>query len=92
MSGSKFVYQTGRVQSLTFMEVKDSFNLTKDSQPFVGDLNGDMIDDLIFNNANDDQHTQNGKGRLNVAIFMPGKDKYDVHNFKNAMVDEDCGG
>jgi hypothetical protein len=64
--------------------------LTKDSQPFIGDLNGDMIDDLIFNNAENNHHTS--KGRLNVAIYMPDKNAYDVHNFKNAMVDEDCQG
>ena len=49
-----------------------------------------MVDDIIFNNAATNVHTRNG--RLNVAIFMPEKNAYDVHNFKNAMVDEDCGG
>lgn len=92
MNGSKFVYQTSRVQSMTFMEVKDWYNLTRDSQPFIGDLNGDMIDDIIFNNANNDNFTNAGQGRLNVAIFMPNKNEYDIHNFKNALVDEDCGG
>jgi hypothetical protein len=28
-----------------------------------------MVDDLIFNNAENNQHTLHG--RLNVAIFMP---------------------
>ena len=35
----------------------------------MGDLNGDMIDDIIFNNA--ENNVQTRKGRLNVAIFMP---------------------
>lgn len=90
MQGSNMVYKSSKINSLNFMQTKDIFYLTKDSQPFIGDLNGDMVDDLIFNNAEDNHHTK--RGRLNVAIFMPDKNQYDVHNFKNAMVDEDCNG
>lgn len=49
-----------------------------------------MIDDIIFNNAENNVHTR--KGRMNVAIFMPEKNQYDIHNFKDAMVDDDCNG
>lgn len=90
MGGSNMVYKSSDIRSLTFMETNDILYLTKDSQPFIGDLNGDMIDDIIFNNAENNHHT--AKGRLNVGIYMPEKNAYDVHNFKNAMVDEDCQG
>jgi len=71
MGGYNMVYKSNNIKSLTFMDTKDVFNLHKDSQPFIGDLNGDMIDDIIFNNAENNVHTR--KGRLNVAIFMPEK-------------------
>lgn len=90
MGGSNMVYKSSDIRSLTFMETNDILYLTHDSQPFIGDLNGDMIDDIIFNNAENNHHT--AKGRLNVGIYMPEKNAYDVHNFKNAMVDEDCQG
>ena len=54
--------------------------------PFIGDLNGDYIDDIIFNNVN-------GKsGKLEVAIFNSKTGVYDVSNFKDTMVDPTCGG
>jgi hypothetical protein len=59
------------------METKDVFYLHKDSQPFISDLNGDMIDDIIFNNAAENSPTTQ-HGRLNVAIFVPEKNAYDV--------------
>lgn len=49
-----------------------------------------MIDDILFNNAENGDTTR--KGRLNVAIYMPDKNSYDIHSFKDAMVDDDCGG
>lgn len=61
--------------------------MTPQSQPFVGDINGDQIDDLIFNNAD---ATQGGK--LNVAIFNVVSGKYDISNFYDTMVDPSCGG
>ena len=51
MGGYNMVYKSNNIRSLTFMETKDIFYLYKESQPFIGDLNGDMIDDIIFNNA-----------------------------------------
>lgn len=84
------VYRSNNIRSLSFMETKDIIYLYKDSQAFISDLNGDMIDDIIFNNAENNQFTQ--KGRINVAIYNSDKNSYDLHNFKTAMVDDDCGG
>lgn len=61
--------------------------LPPNSQPFVGDLNGDQIDDIIFNN----EEAKQG-GKLNVAIFNKETQKYDISNFKDTMVDPECGG
>ena len=84
------VYKTeGVIKSLVFEEVPQLLYLTKDSQPFVGDINGDYYDDIIFNNL--DAVSQPG-GALNVAIFNPKSGKYDIGNFKDKMVDPDCGG
>ena len=49
-----------------------------------------MIDDIIFNNADNNVQTQ--KGRLNVAIFSTEKNSYEISNFKSTLVNEDCGG
>jgi hypothetical protein len=54
----------------------------------VGDVNGDFIDDIIFNNRLD----TSGKGKLSVAIFNTSNQAYDISNFKETMVDPDCGG
>jgi len=49
-----------------------------------------MVDDILFNNQDDGQVTRHG--RLNVALFNEKTGKYDVGNFRNMMVDQDCGG
>lgn len=64
--------------------------MSKGSQPFVGDINGDYYDDVIFNNA--DAKTAGAGGKLNVAIFNPETKKYEIGNFKDTMVDPECGG
>ena len=51
--------------------------MTKGSQPFVGDINGDFYDDVIFNNMD-----AKAGGKLNVAIFNAATRKYDIGNFK----------
>jgi len=51
------VYKSNHIRSISFMETKDVFYLHKDSQPFISDLNGDMIDDIIFNNAAENSPT-----------------------------------
>ena len=84
------VFKTeGIIKSLVFEEVPQLFYLTKDSQPFIGDINGDFFDDIIFNNL--DAVSSPG-GALNVAIYNPKTNKYDVGNFREKMVDTDCGG
>jgi len=77
----------GNIKSLTFVEVPQILYLTKGSQPFVGDINGDYYDDVIFNNKD-----ATAGGKLNVAIFNPATRKYDIGNFKEQMVDPSCGG
>lgn len=77
----------GTMKSLNFIEGPQTLNLTKDSQPFVGDINGDLYDDIIFNNLN-----AGPGGALNVAIFNPRLKKYDIGNFKDKMVDPSCDG
>jgi hypothetical protein len=62
--------------------------LTHGSQPFIGDLNGDFIDDVIFNNRVE----TSSKGRLNVAIYNSQNRTYDISGFKETMVDPECGG
>lgn len=82
------VYKTGgNIKSLTFVELPDILYLTQDSQPFIGDLNGDQIDDILFNNQNSVT-----KGKLNVALFNKDSEKYDIGNFKDKLVDSNCGG
>ena len=76
------------LKSMNFEPVSQTLYMTKNSQPFISDLNGDYIDDIIFNNQEDT--SKNGK--LNVAIFNLDTDSYDVGNFKNKMVDPECGG
>ena len=87
MTNNHMVFKTtGNVKSLTFQESTEILYLSKDSQPFIGDLNGDYIDDIIYNNVN-------GKsGKLEVAIFNSKTGVYDVSNFKDTMVDPTCGG
>ena len=85
------VFKTEGMKSISFEELPEIIYLTQDSQPFIGDLNGDMIDDILFNNQDDVASTrQNGK--LNVALYNPETNKYDVGNFRELMVDPDCGG
>ena len=38
--------------------------MTPQSQPFIGDINGDQIDDIIFNNAD-----VTSGAKLNVALY-----------------------
>lgn len=78
----------GNIKSITFVEVPQILYLTKGSQPFVGDINGDYYDDVIFNNKD----AKGTGGKLNVAIFNPETRKYDISNFKETMVDQSCGG
>ena len=85
------VFKTEGMKSISFEELPEIIYLTQDSQPFIGDLNGDMIDDVLFNNQDDVASTrQNGK--LNVALYNPETNKYDVGNFRELMVDPECGG
>jgi hypothetical protein len=62
--------------------------MTQGSQPFIGDINGDQIDDIIFNNYEADAKM----GKLNVALYNPETKKYDVGSFREMMVDTECGG
>ena len=62
--------------------------MAKGSQPFVGDINGDYYDDIIFNNA----EATGPAGKLSVAIYNPETKKYEIGNFREQMVDPDCGG
>ena len=78
----------GNIKSITFVEVPQILYLTKGSQPFVGDINGDYYDDVIFNNKD----AKGTGGKVNVAIFNPETRKYDISNFKETMVDPTCGG
>lgn len=85
------VFKTEGMKSISFEELPDIIYLTQDSQPFIGDLNGDMIDDVLFNNQDDVASTrQNGK--LNVALYNPDTNRYDIGNFRELMVDPECGG
>ena len=82
------VFKPGNVKSLTFEEVPQVLTMTQGSQPFIGDLNGDQIDDIIFNN-----HKADAKlGKLNVALYNSETHKYDIGNFREQMVDPSCGG
>ena len=38
-----------KLRSISFMEVPFVLNLQDNSQPFIADLNGDLIDDILFN-------------------------------------------
>lgn len=78
----------GNIKSIQFQEVPQILYLTKGSQPFVGDINGDYYDDVIFNNMD----AKGPGGKLDVAIFNPETKKYDIGNFKDKMVDPNCGG
>ena len=69
------------------MEVAQTLKLTPLSQPFIGDINGDQIDDVIFNNA-----AITTGAKLNVALYNTEKQTYDVSDFKTTMVDPECGG
>ena len=77
------------IKSISFIEVPQQIVLTQNSQPFVGDLNGDQIDDIIFNNENPKNASQ---GKLNVAIYNKSSGVYDISSFKETMVDQSCGG
>ena len=90
MGNSHMVFKTGNIKSLNFIERPEIFYLTKDSQPFIGDLNGDMIDDILFNNQDDSAATKSG--RLNIATFNSKTNSYDIANFRETMIDKSCGG
>jgi len=79
--------QQSNIKTLTFIEAPQTLHLTSNSQPFIGDINGDQIDDIIFNNA---EAVSNGK--INVAIYNQTKQAYTISNFKDTMVDPECGG
>ena len=82
------VFKAGNIKSLSFEEVPGSFQMPQGSQPFIGDINGDQIDDIIFNNMEADPKN----GKLNVAIYNEETNKYDVGGFRDLMVDKNCGG
>jgi hypothetical protein len=85
------VYKSQPIKTLTFEEVPKVFQLCQGSQPFIGDLNGDQIDDFIFNNC--DENTANYQyGKMQVAIYNKELHSYDVGAFRDKMVDPDCGG
>ena len=56
----------------------------------MGDLNGDQLDDLLFNNA--DEATKPKKGKLSVALYNKDTNTYDISDFVETLVDKDCGG
>ena len=56
-----------------------------DSQPFIGDLNGDYYDDILFNNYGNST-------RLSVALLNKTSGEYDIGGFREKMVDPNCGG
>ena len=77
----------GNIRSLEFVESPSVLTLTAGSQPFVSDLNGDQIDDVLFNN--DEESTK----KLTVAIFNSQKDAYDLVSFHDVMIDQEtCHG
>ena len=61
------------------------------SQPFISDLNGDQIDDLIFHNC-DESAAGYAIGKMQVAIYNKELHSYDVGAFRDKMVDPNCGG
>jgi len=75
--------KAGNIKSLVFLEQAEILHLDKNSQPFIGDINGDQIDDILFNNQED----YSSKGRLNVAIYNQTSERYDISNFKDTLVD-----
>ena len=50
MIENHMVYKQGNIKSLIFMETPHVFELSDGSQPFITDLNGDQLDDILFNN------------------------------------------
>lgn len=82
--------QAPQIKSMAFIEVPQVFIISPKSQVFIGDLNGDYIDDVIFNLEQPLPVLKGGK--LSVAIFNTTMQTYDVGNFKDKMVDPDCGG
>ena len=51
------VYKTQAIKTLNFEEVSAILTLSAGSQPFIGDINGDQIDDIIFNNGDESATT-----------------------------------
>lgn len=81
------VMKEQKIKSISFIKVSQEFKMTKYSQAFIGDLSGDQIDDILFNNED-----AKAGGKLQVAIFNTKLLSYDVANFKETMVDPDCNG
>ena len=79
--------QASSLKSFTFRKVEQTLNLQAGSEPFIGDLNGDFIDDILFNSEE-----TGSKGRLKVAIFEREAGRYEVKNFKSQLVDPTCEG
>lgn len=73
----------GNIRTLEFVESPTVLTLTAGSQPFVEDLNGDQIDDVLFNN--DEESTK----KLSVAIFNSQKNTYDIVAFHDVMIDKE---
>ena len=82
--------QAPQIKTMAFIEVPQVLNISPKSQVFIGDLNGDYIDDVVFNLEQTLPVLKGGK--LSVAIFNTTMQTYDVGNFKEKMVDPNCGG
>lgn len=85
------VYKTQAIKTLNFEEVSAILYLSEGSQPFIGDINGDQIDDILFNNGDDSAITQRD-GKLQVAIYNIDTHDYEIGSFREKMVDPECGG
>ena len=91
ISNNHMVYkQAPQIKTMAFIEVPQVLNISPKSQVFIGDLNGDYIDDVVFNLEQTLPVLKGGK--LSVAIFNTTMQTYDVGNFKEKMVDPNCGG
>ena len=64
MSTNHMQMKQSNIKTMSFIKVPQEFRLPQYSQAFLGDVNGDQIDDLIFDNLD----SKSG-GKLNVAIF-----------------------
>lgn len=51
LSTNHMVMKTSNIKTMSFIKVPQEFKLSLYSQAFIGDINGDQYDDIIFNNV-----------------------------------------